>query len=390
MTTSEFIKVDLTQLKVGLSLKYDLQDLNGKLLAKAGDIVSANLKSRWQVNGIHLANAIITDPIPSDSAASDSHFIKPYDPIMMERLEHSFQQASDYVLRSATRLVEGDYSSAQEARGLLGQMQSDIVDDVSTVLAAFAQCLYQELSENDARIAQRNTQLSILGLILAIQLGYSSEDQQVTALAGMFHDVSLLECVRQGKLNSYDNNYSNHSMDSAWLLESAVGLNAKVSLAVSQLHEQIDGTGFPRRLPANRIIPIARVLNVADAYLTLTSSAQPELFPDACNFHPADALGYLMYHAALGRFDRIVVRALVDATSLYPIGSRVKLSDESTAVVMRSSKNAPSKPIVRIESAHERIVDLRVSNLAIVKPTMSPLDYCRRLRKSELPMVYWR
>jgi hypothetical protein len=216
------------------------------------------------------------------------------------------------------------------------------------------------------------------------------DDQQSIALAGMFHDVSLLDCVRYGRRRFYKSAYANHPIDSALLLESAVGINAKVGLAVCQLHEQVDGTGFPKRLVASRIIPIARILNVADAYLTLTNCVQPDMFPQARNFHPSDALGYLMYHAALGRFDRNVVRALIKATSLYPVGSRVTLSDNSTAVVMRSTTDAPSKPIVRIETGHESIVDLRKSELAITQPTMSPLDSCTRIRKSNLADVYWR
>jgi HD-GYP domain-containing protein (c-di-GMP phosphodiesterase class II) len=391
MIAGERIDVDLSQLKVGLSLKYDLTTPSDQLLARVGDIVTAAMKIRWRTEGIQRAFAIVTSPKPPiDSSTAQTPFTRPYDPIVMDRLRTTFRQASEFVLKSAHMLIDGDFSSTTEIRTLFQQLQLDVATDIATVLAAFAQCSDQELSENDELIAQRNSQLSTLGLILANQMDLSDDDQLSAALAGMFHDIALLECVRNSKGRLYNSDYSNHPIDSAWLLDSAVGNHAKIGLAISQVHEQVDGTGFPKRLPANRIIPIARILNVADAYLTLTGSVQPKLMPEARNFHPADALGYLMYHATRGRFDRKVVRALINATSLYPVGCRVKLSDNSTAVVMRSTMDNPSKPIVRIETGHETIVDLRKSELAIVQPTMSPIDYCRRIPKSRLAEIYWR
>jgi HD-GYP domain-containing protein (c-di-GMP phosphodiesterase class II) len=391
MIAGQRIDVDLSQLKVGLSLKYDLVTPSDQLLARVGDIVTAAMKIKWRTEGIQRALAIVTSAKPPlDSSTAPTPFTRPYDPIVMERLGTTLKQASKFVLKSAQDLIDGDFSSATEIRWLFQQLRLDATADIATVLAAFAQYSDQELSENDELIAHRSSLLSTLGLILADQLRLSVDDQLSAALAGMFHDIALLDCVRNHKGRLHNSDYLNHSMDSAWLLESAIGINAKIGLAVAQIHEQVDGTGFPKRLPANRIIPIARILNVADAYLTLTGSVQAKLMPQARNFHPADALGYLMYHAARGRFDRTVVRALITATSLYPVGCRVKLSDNSTAVVMRSATDNPSKPIVRVETGHETIIDLRKSELAIVQPTMSPIDYCRRIPKSSLAEVYWR
>ena len=48
MTTSiERIKVDLSQLSLGLPLRYDLQTMQGNLLAPAGTEVTVALKKQW-------------------------------------------------------------------------------------------------------------------------------------------------------------------------------------------------------------------------------------------------------------------------------------------------------------------------------------------------------
>lgn len=389
VTNIERIKVDLLQLSVGLPLKYDLQSMHGTLVAKAGTVVTSDLKLQWQLDGLRFAEAIVSDRSDSDTS-TDSTAVAPHDPVVLERLETTFNKASDYVLHTGMRIARGESAGASQAKNLALDLKAEIAADVATALTAFAKSLSVELTDNDQLVSQRSSQLSVLALLLAKQLQFSEDDQLCTAMAGMFHDVALLDCIRRSDQRISEVSYFNHASLSASLFDSAIGNHPKVSIAISQVHEQIDGTGFPKQLRAERIIPIARILGVADAYLTLTLLKQPELFPQSRAFHPADAVGYLMYHAARGRFDRKVVRALIDVASLYPVGCRVELSDTTTAVVMRSSAESPSKPIVRIESAASPIIDLRRSPLFISRPTLSPMDHCSRLKKSKIGEVYWR
>lgn len=383
----ERIKVDVAQLSVGLPLKYDLQTAQGLVLAQAGEMVTSELKKQWLIDGVQVAEAIVRR---SPESTPDNAEVVPPNPIVIQRLEDTINQASDYVLNSALKITRGEATGTSQVKNMVNDIKNDIATDVAAVLTAFAKSLCVELSDNDQLLAQRSSQLSLLGLLIAHQLGYEDDDLQAITMAGMFHDISLLDCVRNGNSRLSHATFATHSTFSAALFDSAVTNNPKASIAISQVHEQIDGTGFPKQLRLGRIIPIARVLNVADAYLTLTSQKEPNLFPKACSFHPADAVGYLMYHTARGRFDRKAVRALIDVASLYPVGCRVELSDQSTAIVMRSSSNEPTKPIVRLDKPDSEIVDLKRSQLTILRPTLSAMDHCFRLRKSRIGDVYWR
>jgi HD-GYP domain-containing protein (c-di-GMP phosphodiesterase class II) len=390
LPTDQPHSIDLAQLKAGFPLKFDLIVQDGTTLATAGSVVTAEHKSEWFRQGHRIA--VLAKPTqPSAINSSQRQPTQPlYDKAILDRLEISIQRSADLVVKTATQLVQGTSPSLVGSLNLIEELQSDILKDTASVLAGFAGSLNEEASENDLALAQRNSRMSILGLILAIRLDFSAQDQQTTALVGMYHDLSLLDSVRNSGLRKARCLFSHHSLNSAALLESVPSLNPKVPLAVSQVHEQVDGTGYPRRLAPSRILPIARILNVVDAYLTLTTSGQPNLFPLGRNFHPADALGYLMYHAALERFDKSVVRALVDVGSLYPIGCRVKLSDGYMATVIRSNQQAPSLPIVQRESEERAVIDLNKSNMRITGPAQSSGDLCRRIRKSNLPKIYWR
>lgn len=384
----ERIKVDIRQLSIGLPLKYDLQTMHGVLLAQAGETVTTELKNQWIGDGCQYAEAVIRrESNKQDQLDQDT---SPPNPEIVKRLEETINRASDYALNSAHRIAQGEAMGTAEVKAMVGEIRRDLQSDTAAVLTAFAKSLAIDISDNDLMLAQRSSQLALMGLLIANHLGYGDDDLHAIALAGLFHDVALMDCVRNSDSRVADVSFLTHSTLSAALFDAAVSNNPKVSIAILQLHEQIDGTGFPKQLKLGRIIPVARVLNVADAYLTLTSQREPTLFPKACSFHPADAIGYLMYHTARGRFDRRAVRALIDVASLYPVGCRVQLSDHSTAVVIRSSSSAPSRPIVRLEQPHAPIVDLKRSNLAILRPTLSPMDHCFRLSKSRIGEVFWR
>lgn len=379
-------KIDLTQLRVGLPLRYDLVTPEGEMLVKAGTLVTSELKASWARQGIRLALTYNAVSETDSSNSSSGPKVEPYDETIIQRLHESIQRASDVVLTTASQLLQGGNPKCKNAQEVVEEVHEAIAADAAAVLAAFAQSLLEAATENDLLLAQRSSQMLILGLILAVRIDLSAEDQNNLAMAALYHDISLLDAVRsRGIVESVEK----HPINSAALLESVAGLNKKIAIAVSQVHEQVDGTGFPRRLPSSRIIMIARILNVVDAYLTLTSNMQPSLFPDGRCFHPADALGYLMYHAARGRFDRTVVRALVDVGSLYPIGCRVLLSNNALATVFRSNQGSPSLPIVRIES-QDALIDLSQSGLKVDRPASSAWDICKRIRKSSLPEVFWR
>lgn len=384
----ERVRVDLQQLCVGLPLKYDLQTLKGVLLAKSGVVVTADLKRQWLEAGALFAEAIIRG---SDQEEDESSFATaPHDPQIIGRLEVTIEQATDYVMGTAQKIARGEHASTNEIKSLLTGLRSDIQTDTASVLMGFAKSMANEISDNDLLVAQRSTQLSVIAMLLANRLGFSEEDLQASAIAGLFHDVSLMDCLSESAGRYAETSFVNHPMLSCSLFESAMRNDPKAAVAISQVHEQIDGTGFPKQLRLGRITPIARVLNVADAYLTLVSTCHPSRFPACCSFHPADAIGYLMFHSARGRFDRRVVRALIDVTSLYPVGCRVELNDRSIARVIRSSADQPSKPVVQIEMGTYPIVDLGQTKLSVARPTLSPIDPYRRLAKSKIGEVYWR
>ena len=71
-------------------------------------------------------------------------------------------------------------------------------------------------------------------------------------------------------------------------------------------------------------------------------------------------MGQILSGASSGMFDRAVVRAFLDCMSLFPVGSRVLLSNDTPARVMRSNMGMHTRPIVQLLNADGSETDEQV------------------------------
>ncbi len=384
--------VDTEKLEAGRPLRVDLVTLDGRLLAKANTRISAELKSGWIERGISKVCSYQQSDFTEFPA-----LLRPYNPLMMQRLEANLERASQSVVSQSERIKRNELADLQELNRFTDELLSDVKLDIASVLAMTFGVQLAAASDNDQEIAHRSSRLSVLGMAIGTQMGWGEGDVRAVGIAGLLHDISLMSITSEavnfvaGRLPTRDR-YLDHPLASAYLLESILGLDKRICMVVGQVHELLNGEGFPQGVSAHRMTPLARVLCVADAYLTLTSRSQPKPLPRGCNLLPCDAVGYLMHHAAQGRFCADSVKSLVYASSLYPIGSRVVLSDQSVAVVLRSTSKEPAKPVVRMDDSSFSIIDLCNSPLSISGPADSVAGGLQQMRisKSNLNKILFR
>ncbi len=162
------------------------------------------------------------------------------------------------------------------------------------------------------------------------------------------------------------------------MLSTVENVAAEVKLFVSQVHELLDGSGFPRQLTANSLHPASRVLCVADTYLTLTAP------PKGCpRIIPCDAVAYLINGASQGKYSAKAVTALLHAVTLYPIGSIVELSDTTKARVIRANGKDYGYPIVESLVDSARIINLKETDLFVTRPIPSTEYHEVRLEETQ-------
>lgn len=160
-------------------------------------------------------------------------------------------------------------------------------------------------------------------------------------------------------------------MSAAVAMMKRYGALARPALVRSAIvHERSDAHGQAYRLGMKPHL-FSRVIAVAAAY----DLANQEALPD-------EALRRVVAQSRSGVLDADVVALLSEALGLYPVGSTVKLSDGTTAVVVQAPRD-PSKrasPVVRVlQGTGGRLVDLaqgggRLSITATVPPESQQIN----------------
>ncbi len=365
-------------LKDGQILSADLCDSKGALLLKAGLPVTEALIRRLADLGIR--EVYLDDGRPSASKG-EKELLVPYDPLAQERLQHNYARITSALSGFVDELHDGDSTSTEEIEEVVTSYLQEALRDTGVVLAACMGLDTQEIRSQDEQLQRRSVRMAMLATVAAKQLKLSQADCLTAGVVGAIHDISLY-----GRdYSTLDEEYLEHPLQSIDLLRNTFGVTDQMRIIVGQVHEQCDGSGYPRQLKSVRLHAVSRLLNVVDAYLTLIAPSDDEQ-PGVV---PSDALAYLVQQALFGYFDRNCVQALVAAASIYPVGTKVWLDDGSTATVFRSTGASYLQPVVQLDSPEQTLIDLRFSDRNILQPYEHNARY-RRLPKSLLSQVLWR
>ncbi|MGN6135153.1 MAG: HD-GYP domain-containing protein [Aureliella sp.] len=389
------LDVAIGDLDVGKPLDCDVLDASGIVLLRKGLMLTQEIVDGWTRRGFArvLLRRYEELDIGDDFEDSDSaELSRPYDPLLLKELNQCFlqaKQAVDEIIFQLTMREEADTAMLES----VSQTYLDAIEsDIGVVLYNAATQKVNPGSSGNKALATRSVQMAMLGAATAATLGLSRDECHAVSMAGLLHDISLFEetlALLQSERSTPEERrdvYFRHSLHSAELFSRSGGVSDLVRVVISQVHEQIDGSGFPRGVPGQHLNTLSRILNIVDAYLTLIEPTQSQPA-----YVPSDAIAYLVSHTAKGAFDRDCMKAFLTAVSIYAVGSKVELDDSRTATILRSSRTDPLRPIVRIDDASESIIDLRRSKLNVIRPAIdTEFPHRRRLPKAQMQSVLWK
>jgi len=269
------------------------------------------------------------------------------------QMEQLKEKISDRSMRSVAQLTD---ISDNYARSM--------VDDHDQTVGAVGSVV--ELLQPD----ERAVRMAALGMAVAIELGMDGPQMLEIGMAGLLHDVGLyamdpkyLDRTRVLTPAEWWE-YQKHPNVSVDCISDVIDVTESVQLTVQQVHEQFDGSGYPRGLKGPRIHQNARILNVVDSYLRLTSPG-----PIRKAIVPHDALGLILHLASRGIYDPQVVRAFLNIETLFPLGSPVELSSGQQAQVIRRPRNGFAAPVVVDEN--EKRIEMESAEIQILRPVCS-------------------
>ena len=234
--------------------------------------------------------------------------------------------------------------------------------------------------------AQHPVNVMIVSLLLARAMGLSQADMQELGVAAFLHDLGKLQVPDRVRsqvegFNAAETRLYQEHVAFGVQAGKTMELSASALLAMGQHHECHDGSGFPKRLKAEEISPLGRILSVVNRYDNLVNPARPSA---ALTPHEALAAIFSQYKA---QCEPAVLSAFIRMMGIYPPGSVVQLSDERYALVVAVNSSRPLKPSVVVHESrvprHEAlVVELeKMPELSIrrsIKPSLLPsaaLDY---------------
>lgn len=424
MSQAETIAAKPSELRTGSTIQHPIHDAHGILLLAAGTLITdkiiQHLISR-QIHELHLHPADAgsvrqqesaperTQPRLSSAVNQLSQTIAqvvkntgppvkehvavlgctPYDHGQTVRLTDTFRSTTAAITALAQDLLDGANHDAGQLARLATTYVAEMVTDTDNVLTTTAALA------DDPLLAERCVRMAVLSMAMGIELGFDQRHVRELGVCGLVHDWGVFQLPERFRDPhepfTRDDwlHYMTHPQRTLKLLEQMTGISDSVLVAVPQIHELIDGSGYPKGLRKERIHPYAKVLSIVDVHISLTSPIRGRPA-----FIPYDAMKYLLTNVKNGRFDTDGVRALLHVLSLFPIGSRVQLSDGTQAKVIRRNGENYTKPIVeriRVDGGPDQpsLVDLAVDNLAVQSAVPTPHRKEMRIDEALMSEILW-
>jgi HD-GYP domain-containing protein (c-di-GMP phosphodiesterase class II) len=221
---------------------------------------------------------------------------------------HAFELGGVALVGIPTAL---DLARGGASRPLVGDLAAtELVAAEETYLGPRVRALLVRLAERDASTEEHTRRVALLAARVGEELRLPASLRRDLAVGGLLHDIGKLSVPldilrKPGPLD--DDEFAEirrHPEAGRRLLEELGGFPAAVRRLVSDHHERLDGTGYPRGLSGADLPLETRILAACDVYDALVSD---RVYRDA--WTSERALELLRSEVDTG-FDRRVVEAL--------------------------------------------------------------------------------
>lgn len=233
-------------------------------------------------------------------------------------------------------------SSVTSTRKIAGK----IVDNILTREEHLLDMM--EIKSYDNYTYSHSLNVGILSAMLGSELDLPRSRLEEITLCALMHDIGKLDIPieiinKNGAVTPSEFDViKTHPLKGVERMNKCQNLSNEVLQGIQSHHEKIDGTGYPFGYEGSRIPLFGRILAVADVYDALTSQRS---YRKA--WQPKEALEYIM-NASNSQFDADLVHRFSHLISIYPTGSIIKLSDGSTAVVVKNHPEDIFRPLIRL------------------------------------------
>jgi len=202
----------------------------------------------------------------------DGYIIKPFE----------FHQLNNELFKIAEKLKK--FQENEDYKKYLNKMVEDKTSQLRDMI------LYQNdnydktlfsmvemIEQRDTYTAGHSRRVAKYCQMIAKEMGYSDEECTLIHQAGILHDVGKIGTpdtilLNPKKLNDIEYKLIQEHVTVSYKLLNKIPMFKSFAEIVYSHHERYDGTGYPRNLKADNILPLARIMIVADSFDAMTTS----------------------------------------------------------------------------------------------------------------------
>lgn len=290
------------------------------------------------------------------------------------RTEKNFKSAMVQVRSVMGKLSSRPLNAIADAEQLVGNMVESLLKEEHIVLH-----LMSETKENE-NIYYHSLNVSVLAMLLGRMKNLKPDEIKTIGMGALFHDMGKLKIPPQilrkkTPLTSAEQNFLDlHPKYGLDMINLADTFPEAGKAIISQHHELLDGSGYPKRLAGDDIDLFAQLVSVVNKYDTLCHPADMSKARV-----PSTALSWL-YKNSANKYNQGDLKLLVKALGIYPPGSVVRLSNDQIGMVLSVNAKRLLYPNIliydaEVPRAEAPIIDLEERGLTItgvIKPDKLP------------------
>jgi HD-GYP domain-containing protein (c-di-GMP phosphodiesterase class II) len=331
----------------------NVYDASGRLLLKAGaslprrmlDLLRENGIFSLYVNDSYSMNVLIP-PISTDLKLEMNREMLHLYEIIRLRFEAG-KEVEESTLRPLWKVME-----------LAEHIQYELLQTPRQYIG------YTDIKTLDGYTVSHSLNVAVLALLLGLDLGLNKIQQRDLFLGSLFHDIGMNYVneriiMKNGKLNMEEfMKIKEHPQIGHELFKGFSFATAHMRNIILTHHEKLDGSGYPNGLKALKIQKMAQMVAVVDGFDAMTSD---RAYSRAVS--PYEAMRHMS--AGAGKhLDAEILELFFKKVQPYPEGSIVRLSNDTTALVVVVDSADPLRPTVLPISQKTKKLTTRPFSLA--------------------------
>lgn len=298
--------------------------------------------TRWEIESVSTEGTIVEDAPPGREALFDAATIRDMPATDNASLD-AYLRAIDEYEHISTAVASGEETD----RGKVDSTVNLILEKVRDGRNEMIQLILMG-GRMERKIAAGVINVTILSTIMGSVLKFTSHRLIQLATAALLHDTGMVKVSKdilkkKEKLSPEEmNQIRTHPIHSYRVITKDLKYPEEIGVIALQHHERWDGQGYPRKLKGEDINLAARVVSVADAYVSMINNRP----------HRNSMIGYIAMKNLLNdngrQFDPKILKVFLESMGIYPIGSIVQLSNSAIGRVVQTHTEAPLRPVVEL------------------------------------------